>query len=348
MRELDLENKELLHVLKLFFKELPVKTEIKNTNRGNCDFRETVIAEWQSGEKYVLKFSDNDFTFADKIEAWKKCAGEYRKLGYYCPAIQYSKDGTFPTVTYKGHNCVVYAEEYSKYNAAVNRTDAGLDESEASDRKYMAPAFIMTAKMAEKRFDFTDYPSGYCLLTTFCLSDDTDEVMENALEWKKYAETLPPEFQPQVHRIWQRWMENRNELEKIYHELPTSVFQADLNPTNILLDDNGNFAGVFDFNLCGKDVFLNYLFREIYWYDSENEIKYILETLKNVSKVYHFSDIEKQAAPLLYRCIKPLWYSEVERLKEAGNDSKALQSCLADTENMQTRVIDFEPYMNPY
>jgi len=32
------------------------------------------------------------------------------------------------------------------------------------------------------------------------------------------------------------------------HRLPTSVFQADLNPTNLLVDDKGAFAGVFDFN----------------------------------------------------------------------------------------------------
>ncbi len=76
-------------------------------------------------------------------------------------------------------------------------------------------------------------------------------------------------------------MDNRNELEQIYFKLPTSVFQADLNSTNLLLDDNGRFAGVFDFNLCGRDVFLNYLFREIHWqYDEE----YLLETLKKVSR----------------------------------------------------------------
>ena len=118
---IDLENKELINVLQLFFDELPCLYEIKNTSRSDTDFRESVIAEWCSGEKYVIKLSDNDFTFPKKIEAWKRCAEEYRKLGYYCPTIFSSKQGDFPSVTYKGHNCVVYAEEFCKYTVAEER-----------------------------------------------------------------------------------------------------------------------------------------------------------------------------------------------------------------------------------
>lgn len=344
MLEIDLENKELIYVFQLFFEDLPISFELKNTSRGDNDFRETIVAEWKSGERYVIKLSDNDFTFPDKIEAWKKCADEYRKLGYYCPAILYSKNGDFPMVEYKGHNCVAYAEEYSKFNAVDERTDESYIKP---NEEYMDTAFVMTAKIAAKRFNFTDYPSGYCLFERFCPSDATDEVLECALEWKNYAETLPNEFQEQVNRIWQRWTDNRKSLEQIYPNLPTSVFQADLNTSNILIDENGKFVGIIDFNLCGKDVLLNYLFREISWYsDSEDEINYILHILKKINKVYSFSDIEKQAAPLLYRCLKPLWYSKVDKLKKAGTDLETIKSCLNETEYIQTRIIDFSYYMN--
>jgi len=342
-----LDNTQLNHIFQLFFEDLPVRYEIKNTSHGEDDFREAIIAELKSGEKYVIKLSDNDFTFPDKIEAWKRCAEEYRKLGYYCPAILYSKNGDFPTLTYKDHNCVAYVEEYCKYTIADKRSDDNSNVTTRFDKKCMDAVLLMTAKIAAKRLDFTDYPSGWCLFDTFAPSDETDEVMDNALDWKKHTDTLPPKFQTQVQRIWRRWIENRNELEKIYHQLPTSVFQADLNPTNILLDESGNFIGVFDFNLCGKEVFLNYLFREIAWMtDEKNEINYILETLKNVSKVYSFNDAEKQAASLLYRCNRPLWYTEVEKLKDAGNDVNAIQACLDYTEEMQTQKFDFEYYMN--
>lgn len=338
--------KEILHIFSLFFDDLPSNIKVINTSRGNQDFRETIIGEWKSGEKYVIKLSDNDFTFPDKIQMWKKCAQEYRNCGYYCPEILCSKNGDFPTIEYKKHNCVVYAEEYCKYKVAKDRKDKSPEVSKISDAKIKEEAFLMTAKIAAKRLDFADYPSTYCLFDTFCPTDETDEVMQNALEWKKYAQTLPFEFQTQIQRIWKRWNDNRKELEKIYRKLPTSIFQADLNMTNILLDDNENFAGIFDFNLCGKDVFLNYLFREIYFYGNANEeLDYILKILKSVSQIYSFSDVEKQAAPLLYRCLKPLWFTKVQQLKDAGKDRKAIKTCLEATEEMQTKVIDFDLYM---
>ena len=66
-------------------------------------------------------------------------------------------------------------------------------------------------------------------------------------------------------------------MELIYHKLPTSVFSADLNTSNILLDEQGKFVGVYHFNLCGKDVFLNYLFREIYSGDDIEAINACLD-----------------------------------------------------------------------
>ena len=164
-------------------------------------------------------------------------------------------------------------------------------------------------------------------------------MLENALSWKEYADTLPYAFKDQVETIWQLWTDNRNALEPIYKNLPTSVFQADLNASNILLDDEGRFVGVYDFNLCGRDVFLNYLMRE------SNGVSGICEALKIASEYYRFSDIEKDAALMLYRCLKPLWYTRVKELKEAGSDPDAIKTCLNEAEHALTIPIDFSEYM---
>lgn len=128
--------------------------------------------------------------------------------------------------------------------------------------------------------------------------------------------------------------------------MPTSVFQADLNPSNILLDNNSKFAGVLDFNLCGKDVFLNYLFRENHHGSFNEELNTILRVLETVKPVYCFSDIEKEAALLLYRCLKPLWFTRLSELKKAKNDIKLIQKNLDETEYAQIRDIDFSSAMN--
>lgn len=329
---------EISDIFRLFYTDKPVSYETVNTSRGDGDFRETVIAEFPSGEKSVIKLADNDFTFPEKIEMWRKTVTEYRRLGYYCPRIIADKTGGYPIVRYKGHNCTAYGEEYAAYRSADT-----FDKSLAVE--YTKAAWIMTAEIASEYLDYTDFPSGYCLFETFCPSDKTDEVLEDALEWKKYSETLPKEFQPQIKKIWTLWTENRKALKPLYKALPTSVFQADLNPSNILLDESGKFVGIYDFNLCGKDVFLNYLFRENFHHDYKTELQSIFSALKTVSEYYRFSELEKQAALMLYRCLKPLWFNKLERLKELKSDITAVRSYLDEMERSLTENIDFTLYM---
>ena len=331
-------DRELVDIFRLFFDEQPVSFDIIDTGRSETDFRNAVIVSTAEGNRYVLKLSDNDFTFPEKIAMWKRTAEEYRRLGYYCPAIITDKHGLFPTVGFKGHNCVVYAEEFAPYTPAEDRALENSEESMADPETYRKAVWEMTAKVAGQHFDYTDFPSGYCLFERFCPSDKTDEVLEVALSWKEKADRLPGEFREQTERIWRLWTDNRAELEKVYHELPTSVFKADLNTTNILLDGDGNFVGVYDFNLCGKDVFINYLFRERCNEDFDKEIEAIRETLAVASRYYHFSQTEKDSALMLYRCLKPLWYKGDIDDKA---DSDTIKSCLDGIEHYLTTDIDF-------
>ena len=335
---------ELFDIFGLFYDVKPISFDIITTSRSDTDFRETVIAEFETGEKSVIKLADNDFTFPEKIEMWRRTSEEYRKAGYYCPKIIPDKTGNYPAVRYKGHSCTAYAEEFSPYRPAECRSDNASEEMSAAE--YEKETWIMTAKIASKYFSYTDYPSAYCLFETFCPSDKTDEVLENALKWKEYAQTMPEEFHTQTERIWRLWTENRKTLEPIYKKLPTSVFQADLNSTNILLNESGKFVGVYDFNLCGRDVFLNYLFRETFHYDYKKELDAIFRRLKIVSECYHFSENEKQAALMLYRCIKPLWYDKLERLTELRNNTAAVGAYLNETERSLIENIDFASCMN--
>lgn len=132
--------------------------------------------------------------------------------------------------------------------------------------------------------------------------------------------------------------------------MPTSVFQADINDTNVLLDEDGNFQGVYDFNIGGKEVFLNLIFREApyvsnrgweLFYKEDHFLQCIKNALAISSQVYEFNALEKQAAPLLYKCIKPLYWYSTDLLKEAGNQEDKIQKCLDFIEYEQNREIDF-------
>lgn len=333
---------EFARIFSLFFNAAPVAVQTIDSGHGDSDFRMTFLVETDAGAKVVLKLADNDFTFPEKIAVWQRTIEEYRKLGYDCPRILADQTGSFPVVPYRGRRCTAYAEEFSSYRTAEDRDCEGTDQ--AQYEMYKRDVWRMTAQIAAKHFDYTSYPSAYCLFETFCPSDKTDEVLDNALAWKEYADTLPDAFKAQTERIFRIWSENRAALEPVYRTLPTSVFQADLNPTNLLLDESGRFVGVCDFNLCGRDVFLNYLMRENFS-TFEKELAMIRDALKIVSADYRFSDAEKDAAPMLYRCLKPLSFISLESLKECGTDPQAIRTVLDETEHYLTADIDFRSCM---
>ncbi len=340
MKELIDINQQVFEIVSLFYDIELISYDTINTSRNDSDFREVILVKDKDEKSYIIKLADNDFTFPQKIKMWKKTAEEYNKLGYFCPRIFCDKAGRFPIVSYKGRNCVVYAEEYAPYRSAES-----FNLSENEREAYEKQKWIMTAKVASKYFTYTDYPSGFCLFEKFCSNDEMCEVFENAMEWHRYAKLLPSEFQAQVDKIWDLWKQNKEMLEPLYKQLPISVFQADLNPTNILLNENREFVGIYDMNLCGKDVLLNYLMRENYNADFAKELDMIFGVLKTVSSFYHFSDIEKQIVLMLYRCIKPLWFTRIEKLKFLKNDLGGIQAFLDETERYLTERIDFSMYM---
>ena len=334
----------------LFRSEEPINITAKNSSHGEDDFREALFVEYED-EKMVIKLADNSFTDEEHLIMWMTIAEKYKELGYYCPQFIKALDGTFPRVDYEGHNCIVYAEEYSLYRSADEIIEEKFKETGLMADgyfSYLKDVVSMNAKVASQHYNFTDLPSAYSMFETFDAKDEVDEVMEYALNWKKEADKLPEKYREQVERIWANWQDARAQLREIYSELPTSVFQADINDTNVLLDEEGNFKGVYDFNIGGKEVFINLIFREAPYVSSrkwggveDHFLLCIKKVLQLSSEIYEFNELEKKAAPLLYKCIKPLYWYSTDLLKEAGNQETEIQKCLDFIEYEQTREIDF-------
>ena len=110
-----------------------------------------------------------------------------------------------------------------------------------------------------------DWPSAYCLLEPFCSPDTTDEGTECAIAFVDYIRKHIPGHLPRAEALLKLYYQRQSELQTVYSLLPTSCFQADLNNSNILLDENNHFVGLIDFNLCGKEPILNYAVREALW-----------------------------------------------------------------------------------
>ncbi len=346
---------ELNDIVRLFSAKHFVNVMIKNTSHGENDYRENVFVDFED-EKIVIKIAGSAFADEEHLNLWERIADEYRNLGYYCPKFIRALDGTFPHVTYNDRQCIVWAEEYSKYRSAEELINEKYKENRLEENGYytfLEDELLMDAKVASMHFDYTTLPSAYCMFELFDPADETDETTEDATKWYNVAKKLPAEFKPRVERIWANWLTARNELEKIYHSLPTSVFQADINYSNVLLDEDARFKGVYDFNIGGREVYINYLFRQVPYISNgednlekdDNFAKRIIHALQIVSRGYKFSDLEKEAAPLLYKCIRPLWWYASVELTEAGEDKEKISALLDGIEYEQTRIIDFAKYM---
>ena len=122
-QKLGVDDREIHAITSLFWEEPVTILKTINTSHGEQDFREAVFVQTESGNPFVIKLADNDFTFADRIRMWQRCSADYRSIGYYAPAILSAKTGDFPTVRYKGHNCVAYAEEFGFTEANLSFVD---------------------------------------------------------------------------------------------------------------------------------------------------------------------------------------------------------------------------------
>ena len=344
-------------IVELFFQEVPKNINTINTSHGESDFRETFIVGFDD-HKAVIKLSSNGFTDEKHLLLWERIAKQYRDLGYYCPQFIRAMDGSFPIIQYENRECIAWGEEFSKYRSANELIKERFSDTHlVKDGWYtfLEDAMIMDAKVAACHFDYTDLPSAYCMFEKFDPNDETDETTEDAKKWLDIAQTLPDEYSERVDRIWKKWLYSREELEKIYHRLPTSVFQADINDTNVLLDEDGNFKGVYDFNIGGREVYINYIIRQapyVSTWDGYEELeaddvflKRVFHALSMSRKAYSFSDLEKEAAPLLYKCIRPLWWAASVELKEAVGDNDKICHHLDKVEYEQTREIEFAKYM---
>lgn len=242
---------DVKEVIQLFSNKDAVYITIKNTSHGDDDFRETLLVDFGT-EKIVIKLAANVFTDEKHLLLWERIATEYRKLGYYCPLFIRATDGTYPTFSYKGKDCIVWGEEYSRYRSA-------------------------------------------------------EELIK-----EKFSDTH-------------------------------------------LVNDGYYSLGVYDFNIGGREVYINYIFRQtpyVSTWDSYAHLEKddlflnrIIHALEISKKAYSFSDLEKTAAPLLYKCIRPLWWYASRELKDAGTDSNKIKQHLDLIEYEQTREIEFAKHM---
>ena len=324
--------------------------------RGDDDYRKVIIVE-DGKRKLVIKHLSNTFSSTHRIEGWFKLMEEYRKIGLYCPAIVPNLTGELLHCdTIDGRDYYTYAEEYSIYETAEHIGKEKYKDAQGHDC-YTADVMRSLGKIASAKLNILDWPSAYCLLEPFCAPDTTDEQTECAVAFVNAIGKKFPACLQKAEHLLDLYYHCQDELKKSYHLLPTSCFQADLNDSNILLDSNMKFAGLIDFNLCGKDPILNYAVREalwavtdqrffdengsrLYFYDKELDdlrISLFLENISYIQEHYTFTSFEREVFPILFHYINSFWWFHLDELKLIKEDTHKVEQLLNWLEHQMTR-----------
>lgn len=324
--------------------------------RGDDDYRKVYIVD-DGHRKLVIKYLSNTFSDKRRIEGWFKLMDEYRKIGLYCPAVVPNLNGEILHCdTVDGRDYYTYAEEYSVYETAEHIGKEKYKDAQGHD-SFTPDVLRSLGKIASAKLDVLDWASSYCLLEPFCAPDTTDEATECAVAFVNYIRKNIPEHLPRAEALLELFYKRQEELRIVYPSLPTSCFQADLNDSNILLDDDINFVGLIDFNLCGKEPILNYAVREalwavsddrlygendsrLYFYDKELDdlrINLFLENIGYVQETYKFSSFEKEVFPILFRYMNSFWWFHLDELELIKNDEHKISQLFDWLEYQMTR-----------
>lgn len=160
---------EINDIFFLFADVLPKEYHSRNTSHGNNDFREVIFAAYKEGllsekanNQLVMKLADNGFTDHAHLLMWERLALEYRKRGFYCPKFIRAKNNDYPIIQYKGHRCIVYAEEFSPYKTAETFEKSFILSN--GKYKYLDQALRMNAEIAGSSLQFFRAAVWLCLV----------------------------------------------------------------------------------------------------------------------------------------------------------------------------------------
>ncbi len=358
-----MEQQEINKMIAFFHTEEPSSCQSEDIWTEEEDSRTVIYVEYPEG-KFVIKAAANSFTTTERVTGWVEMIENYREMGYYCPMLMKSCNGNYAEVLeVQGKTFVVWEEEFAKYFLPKDVKD----KPKTPDGKlfvYEKELWEFVAKVGQKHYINTWGDSLYVRLVPV-FGEKTDEVTECVEKFEALIKEKAPKFENRLEKVMELYRENEEKLRKIYFDLPTSVFQADTWDDNLLLDEEGHFRGILDYNLSGKDTMINMAFeagwygsRGVQWPEEDESVVHGLNrknrdawlasfmvALREFREYYDFTDAEIEAMTLLYRYIL-IYYDVNEAVEKHIGDEGKMNLIFDFLEDELTREdIDFRGAM---
>ena len=230
-----------------------------DTSHGEDDLRYNYVLD----RKYVLKINSADMVTEDFLQGINRLVGKYRAIGVWCPKVLPTKEGKLLyQFDENGKHYHCYIEEFAPYEIAGNKVDFyGLKA------KMLEHVGKLAAKYTGE--DLVENRSMWSIIDLVPMDVEVDEKQDN-------LNTLTVALIEQGHgelaeKIVKVNDVCRNHIMKYFAELPRCVYQGDLNPSNLLVDEKQHFVGLIDFNMYGTEVNVNCFLNESMYYLRESD-----------------------------------------------------------------------------
>lgn len=266
------------------------KKSIIDSSKHN-DFRLNIILD----NKYVVRINDKNVITEERLKEIERLITRYNEIGVYVPHYVKNNSGLYSTII---EDKICYVSEYADYQLA--------SESELNKETLLEETLIHIGILAKKysNYDLSKVKSMWSIIDLAPLDTDIDEKQEN-INWLAEELNKINEFEL-ANTLAQFNKNNREEIVKVFNELPRCMYQGDLNASNILIKEN-HFYGLIDFNLSGTEVNINCFLSETNRGLDETDLnkfsakeifdemlKYQNKYLRVIFKNYQLNDIEKK------------------------------------------------------
>lgn len=311
-----IQNNDIMKICGRYGIEVTQISDRIDSSKGEEDLRYNYIING----KYVLKMNTNGTLSEEVLQQIDLLQERYRSIEVWCPRFYLSCKGSFLELFQDGeHTFQCYIEEYAPYR--ISRDNVEL----YSFKKQMLGH---VGKLAAKytNIGLVEQRSMWTIIDLAPLDEDIDEKQENL---DSLLDLLKEKgWNEEVKLLDKTNIECRNIIRQNFDKLPRCVYQGDLNPSNTLIDEKGDFVGIIDYNLFGTEVNINCFLNECMYYWEENDFETLtanelvskMHTIQNslldsILKYYTLNEVELKCFKAYKVIIDISFYPHVELMK---------------------------------
>lgn len=323
--------------------------EIIDSSRGDEDRRYAC----KINDGYMLKLTNASPVNESFLKNIASLTLRYRKIGVYCPLLVSDLQGTYAhTVIHNGVTYTSFLEEFAIYSVA--------DLEHVDEFTLKKEAVVHLGKLAAQYtgIGLVENRSMWTILDTSPWDSGIDEKQENL---NALTECLQRHgFDALAEQLCAANEEARAVIRSHFHQLPRCVYQGDLNATNLLVDEQGHFKGLIDFNMFGTEVNINCFLNECTW-DAEREAEEDLgygrysaqelfnwmcaiqdELMEGILEYYELNETEQKCLPAYRKIILMSMYPNVIQWKymlEKGKQTAKVCDVLKAIAEMPLQIV---------